>query len=248
MIVLITGASKGIGRATAIEMANLGYEVVAVARSEEKLKELASSNRNITYFVADVTDRNQINNTIHTIEVLKGPIDIAFLNAGGFVSGKPAWFGDAFRETIDLNFGGTVNCLEAIVPHMVNRKKGHIILMSSVTAYSGLPMFSPEYSISKSAILMLAETFYEKLKKKNIKLQIVCPSFIDTGLMSKRIFNMPFIVSPEKAAKKIVNGIKSNKFEIAFPWPTVLYLKLISILPYPICFWFSKYTMGKIRK
>jgi short-subunit dehydrogenase len=131
---------------------------------------------------------------------------------------------------------------------MCERGRGHIVLMSSVTGFVSLPKFSPEYSISKSAIIKLAETTMHKLKNKGVKIQVVCPSFVDTGLMSNRLFNMPFIVSTEDAAKKIVKGMHSNKFEIAFPWYTVFFLKIISILPYPLKFWLAKLTMDKIRK
>ena len=246
-IVWVTGASSGIGRAVALEFARRGYIVVATARSDSKLIELAIEHENIRYIPADVTNRKSMEEVVRIIEQLYGPIVLAFLNAGGFFAGK-APFDDAFRKTIDLNFGGIVNCLEQLVPSMIKNKKGHIVLMSSVTGFGGMPYFSPDYIVAKGSVILLAESIMHQLESKNIRIQIVTPSFIDTGLISKVIFNTPFIVETEKAAKIIVDGIHNKGFEITFPKITSYFLKLLNLFPYPIYFKLIKYVMKKINK
>jgi NAD(P)-dependent dehydrogenase (short-subunit alcohol dehydrogenase family) len=106
--------------------------------------------------------------------------------------------------------------------------------VSSIAAYRGLPN-SSGYGPSKAALTNLAESLYFDFKKHNVRVSLISPGFIKTPLTDKNEFTMPFIKSPEFAAKKIFNGLtKSQGFEIHFPRELTLFLKFLRILPYKI--------------
>jgi short-subunit dehydrogenase len=246
-IVWITGASRGIGRATAIKMANLGYKVAVTARSFDALYELDRDYENITAYPGDITDREDMKLLVEQIEEI-GPISLAILNAGGNIKSNGATFGNSFRDTIDLNFTGTINCLEYIVPLMIKRRKGQIAVMSSISAYGGLPMFGEAYITSKAALISLCECIQPQLERKNVNVQIICPSFVDTGLISRKIFNTPLMISADKAADEIIKGLQKGGFEISFPKFVVFGFKLAQLLPYKLYFMAAKLFMSCIRK
>lgn len=246
-IVWITGASRGIGRATAIKMAKLGYKVAVTARSFDALYELDRDYENITAFPGDITDREDMKLLIEQIEEI-APISLAFLNAGGNLKNNRSWFGDGFRETININFTGTINCLEFVVPLMVKRKKGQIAVMSSVSGYGGLPMFGEAYITSKAALIALCECIKPQLDRRNINIQIICPSFVQTDLISDKVFNTPLMISADNAADKIIKGFKTGGFEIGFPKFVIFGFKMAQLLPYPLYFLVAKLFMKWIRK
>jgi short-subunit dehydrogenase len=235
-VVWITGASRGIGRATALEMANRGYKVVVTARTESDLRELANSHENINYISADVTNRSSMRALVDLIETIIGPISLAFLNAGGHFMAGADMFGDSFRKSMDLNFYGALNCVEFLLPKMLKRKQGQIVFMSSVSGYGGLPLFNPAYIVSKSATITLAESMKQQLEDRNINVQVVCSGFVSTSLIPRKVIKTPFVVTAEEAAKIIVDGLNSNKFEITFPKFGVFLMKLTNIMPYWLYF------------
>ena len=153
----IAGASTGIGRALAQELASRGVKVAASARNAELLAELAAGHAGITPYPLDVTDRPAVERTVAHIEATVGPIGLAILNAG---VGKfmPARKFDAglVREALEINYMGAVHGLEALLPRMIERGGGHIALTASVAGYSGVPR-SGAYAPTKAALINLAE-------------------------------------------------------------------------------------------
>jgi hypothetical protein len=248
-VVWITGASSGIGKATAIELSNRGYTVAVTARRAELLDKLVKEYPNVYAYAGNVTDRESMRLIVEKIEAELGSIDIAILNAGGiFKENKNDMFGQAYRDTFELNYFGILNCLAPIVDRMSKRNKGHIAIMASVSGYGAWPLLSPAYTSSKAALINLCEMLVTKLVKKNIKLQMICPAFVETNLNIDSKVITPFIISSEKAAKKICNGLNKNKFEIAFPsFTTVFYLKLLKFFPYPLYFWTLRTTSNIFR-
>lgn len=242
-VVWITGGSKGIGKATAIEMAKNGYKVVVTARNP-----VSFDQPNIEVVLGDVTDRKRISEIVDYIENKYGKISIAFLNAGGYYKSNTNMFSDPFRKTVDLNLNGVVNCLEFLLPKMIKQKEGHLIFMSSISGYGGIPNFNCAYALTKAAIINLAESLKLQLENRNIKVQVVSPSFVDTGLISKKVFNMPFLVTPEKAAKIIFRDINKNKFEICFPKSVVYFIKAMNLMPYPVYFYLIKKLFNFLKK
>lgn len=239
-IAWVTGASAGVGKEVVKLLLKEGYKVAVTARNIDSLLDLKQLDPdNILVYPGDITDKKSIQDLLQKIEH-DYDVVLAFLNAGGFER--------SIQRTMQLNFTGTLNCIESLRKYMIGRKKGHIVIMSSISGVVALPKFDCGYIISKSALIKLAELTKLKFEQSNIRVQLCTPSFIDTGLIAPEIYNMPFLVDVNTAAKKIVNGIKYGGFEISFPKITVYWLKLISILPYSLYFALLKVTMFFIKK
>ena len=133
------------------------------------------------------------------------------------------------------NLMGTGNCLEAVIPRMVARGQGQIGLVGSVSGYGGLPG-GGVYGATKSALITMAEAMVPELRLKGVRLSVINPGFVKTALTDANDFPMPFMISAEDAAERIVKGLKAGRFEIAFPRRMALSLKLLSLLPYPLYF------------
>ena len=231
-IAWITGASTGIGAATAKRLAAEGWQVMATARSKDKLETLAAeSNGTIHAWPCDVTDPQGVNKTVKEIEDSYGPVDLAILNAGTYVPETAQSFtAENFDAHMKLNVSGVAYCLEAVLPAMLRRDAGQIAFVASVAGYRGLPR-AMSYSPSKAAVIRLAESLAIECIGTGIKVQVVNPGFIKTPLTDKNDFYMPMLMDVDVAAGKLVKGLKSRKFEIIFPWAFAKFLKLIGLLP-----------------
>ncbi len=242
-VVWITGASTGIGRELALRMAEGGVKVAVSARSADKLAVLTSENANITAFPLDVTDASASITTVAAIEAKLGKIDLAVLNAGVWYPMGAREFDSAkIVEAMNVNFNGVVNATGALLPGMIARRSGHISFVGSVAAYRGLGN-SGAYAPTKAALVNLAECLKPDLDLLNVKISIISPGFVETPMTSVNTFPMPFMITSSDAAQRILTGLKQTyRFEIAFPWPIVIALKFLRILPYKLYFLLTKYT------
>ncbi len=233
----IVGASSGIGRALALELSRTGYRVAASARRSEELEELARRSEGaIRSFPLDIRNRQAVHETVASIEEAMGPIALAVFVAGTYVRDTPSRYdSETFHRLIDLNLVGTSHCLEAAIEVMVARGSGRIALVGSVSGYAGLPG-GAFYGATKSALMTLAEGMYPELRQRGVDICVVNPGFVRTPLTDVNDFPMPFIISAEEAAKRIVSGLRAGRFEIAFTRRMVLLLKLLRLLPYPLFF------------
>lgn len=246
--VWITGASEGIGKAVAIKLAEEGFTVYASARSKDKLDALAgefSGSGEIIALPLDVTDREANQECVDTIIAQSGKLSIAILNAGTFkpMNGYSLKFED-YDFTMGVNVDGVVNGLIPAVDVMKEAGQGQIAFVSSVAGYGGLPS-NGAYGLSKAGLINLAESLKFDFDTMNIKTQLINPGFIDTPLTKKNKFPMPFLMPVDKAAKRVVDGLKTNKFEITFPRRFTYMLKFINLWAYPVYFWLVGKTTGK---
>lgn len=229
--VWITGASTGIGYELARLICTSAGHVAISARSHDKLDALADYSANITSYPADVTDADAIRDCVADIEAAAGPIDLAILNAGVWQYTKANAFDlAAVRNGIEVNYMGVVHALDALLPKMLTRGKGHIALMASVAGYRGLPG-SSAYGPSKAAVINLAETLKSELAPRGITVSVVNPGFVDTPMTSVNKFPMPDIISAEEAARELLAGIEKGQYEIAFPRRFIWKMKLLRLLP-----------------
>ena len=231
----ITGASMGIGEALARRLARDGAEVIASARSADRLAALAAE-AGVVPWPLDITDHAAVAAAVARIEDERGPIDTAVLNAG---THRPV-AADAFtaaglRDLLELNVLGTAACLEALIPRMIARRRGRIAVVASVAGYRGLPT-SAYYGASKAALINLTESLKFDLDPAGVTIQLINPGFVKTPLTDKNEFPMPFLISAELAAERIATGLRARRFEIAFPRVFVAILKLLRILPYAAYF------------
>jgi NAD(P)-dependent dehydrogenase (short-subunit alcohol dehydrogenase family) len=136
----ITGGGSGIGRALTLDLARAGVKVAASGRTPGKLALLAAEHSAIGAWPLDVTDRQAVIRTVEEIEGALGPIDLAVLGAGvGHVTSASRFDAAVIRDALEINYMGVVHCLEALLPRMIARGKGHIAIIASVGGYRGAP-------------------------------------------------------------------------------------------------------------
>lgn len=247
--VWVTGASSGLGRALALRLAREGWRVVASARRASELEALDAEARgtkgHIHPLPLDVTDREAVLEARRRIEATWGPVGVAVLNAGSYAQDTAlAPDAAAFRRTFDLNVMGVAHGLEAVVPAMVARGRGHVVIVASVAGYQGLP-YAAAYSASKAALIALAEAQRAELERAGVLLQLVNPGFVRTPLTDKNEFPMPFLMELEDAVTAMRRGMDSTRFEITFPRRFAFLLKLGQMMPYAV---FLAATRRMLRK
>lgn len=244
----ITGASAGIGRELALQMAQRGYTVAATARSADKLESLARESQGakgtILPFACDVTDRDAMAALVRRMESEAGEISLAIFNAGNyFPTSGEALDIDNFVKTFEINLFGGLNGLAPVVERMKAHGRGQVVFVGSVSGYSGLPAASA-YGASKAAVNNMAESLKFDFEKMNIRTQVVNPGFVETPLTDKNDFSMPALVPVEKAARRMIAGIEGGGFEITFPRRFTFALKVLRMLPHPLYFAIMRNATG----
>jgi NAD(P)-dependent dehydrogenase (short-subunit alcohol dehydrogenase family) len=249
-IAFVTGASSGIGRATALELVRRGYRVAMTARRAGELRRLAAgAPLQIFAYPGDVTRRAEIAAIVAAIEADLGPIALAFLNAGVFLRAERQGFDPAaIAETHAVNIGGTVNCLAPILAAMKVRGRGQIAFNASLAAYNALPA-SLAYGSSKAAMIYMAEALKLDCEGRGITIQIVSPGFVRTPMTDLETeFNMPFMIETKDAARRICDGFERGGFEITFPWQLAALAKFARGLPYPLRFRMIAWSLDRARR
>ncbi|WP_340119519.1 SDR family NAD(P)-dependent oxidoreductase [Pelagibius sp. 7325] len=237
--VWITGASSGLGAALAGRLARDGQSVALSARSADKLDALAgkcAGPGSLHAVPLDIEDAEATRAAVARIEAELGPIGQAVLNAGTHQPVDPrALKVEDFRKLVEVNLMGTVNCLAAVLPPMLARRRGRVAIVASVAGYRGLPT-AAAYGMTKAGLINLAEALRVELAPSGIAVQIVNPGFVRTPLTDRNPFPMPFLMEPEDAAEAFFKGLRSDRFEIAFPRRLVWIMKLLRCLPAPLAF------------
>jgi len=226
--VWITGAGSGIGQALALRLAARGHSVIATGRRAGPLQALHDHDASITAMPLDVTDGIAIEQALAAIPCP----DIAVLCAGTH-SPTPGQAFDAgrVRQLVETNLLGTVNCLGSLLPRMLARGTGHIVIVASVAGYRGLPT-AGGYCASKAGLIALAESLRLDLSGTAVHVQLVSPGFVDTPLTRANPFPMPDIITADAAARAIEQGMaRPERFEIAFPWRFALVMRTLRLLP-----------------
>lgn len=248
--VWIVGASSGIGEACAIELAKRGAMLTLSARSLDKLEILGTSIQT-TYGVktnqipCDVKSQESIDEALRILESKSQPVDILLFVSGIYQPVRADKFKiDVAQSMIETNLLGPMRILSKILPIFLSRQSGHIAIVGSVAGYSGLPK-SLVYGPTKAAIINFCESLYYDLKPHGINVHMISPGFVTTPATAKNDFKMPALISAEKAAQEICDGIARGDFDIHFPKRFSRFLKLLRILPYPVYFWLLR-TFVKI--
>jgi NAD(P)-dependent dehydrogenase (short-subunit alcohol dehydrogenase family) len=234
-VVLITGAGSGIGRQLAIELSRRGAVIAALDLAPEPLQSLATElkahNAGIGWEVGDVTDRASLHRAVAAFQQRVGPIEILVANAGiGFETSARDWKAEDFEKHIAVNLVGVSNSIEAVLPGMLQRKHGHLVAMSSVASYRGVPRLTA-YCAGKAGVNALMEGLRVELKPMGIHCTTICPGWIRTPLTDKVKLPMPGILSVENACRRIADAIERRRPFYAFPSQLRWTLQIAQLLP-----------------
>ncbi|MEO9874161.1 MAG: SDR family NAD(P)-dependent oxidoreductase [Anderseniella sp.] len=234
--VWITGASSGIGRQLALDLAGLGATVAISARSRDALAEIAGENPNIRSYPLDVTDLAACRQTAKSIEADMGPLDLVVMAAGIWIIRDIENFTaeDSIRA-MRVNYEGAASVIDAVLPSMMKRRAGHIAPVASVAGYRGIPR-AVTYAPTKAALISMAEALRTDAARHDIKVQIINPGFVRTPMTDSNDFPMPFLLEPEEASRRIIAGLRSDRFEVVFPTRLAVIMKLLRLLPYSLYF------------
>ena len=235
--VWLSGASSGIGAALARELVSRGSDVALFARRREKLEFLRAELQReraaarVLVQEGDVTDRERVGWAVREVEDAWGGLDAVILDAGIGDSMFPDQFDAELVERImAVNFLGAIYGIEAALPGMLRRGVGTIVGVSSISAVRGFPTAAP-YCASKAALTHFLESLRGDLRGRGVKVVTVSPGFVKTPLTDRNRFPMPFLQSPEVAARRIVAGIAVGKREVHFPWRLTVPIKLLRCMP-----------------
>ena len=231
-VVLITGASSGIGLELARQLSRAGAKLGLVARRKEVLDEIvAETGDSALAIAADVQDRESMRAAALEVQKKFGQVDVLIANAG-IGGNNDAVELDAAKlaNVINVNVIGAANSAAAVIPEMVARGSGQLVVISSLAAYRGLPK-SAAYCASKAAVSALFESLRLDLKPRGIDVTIIHPGFIRTPLTAGRQAKMPGLLEVEDAANKILNAIAARKKSYAFPWLLASIVRLGMIMP-----------------
>jgi short-subunit dehydrogenase len=241
---MITGASSGIGKGLALEIAARGGRLGLLARREELLNEIVAEieKRNGTAVAvsADVRDAQAVRAAADRIRAELGPIDVLIANAGVGTSKHGSQLDpDQVAEVININVLGAVNSVSAVVPEMVERKSGQLVAISSLAGYRGLPK-SAAYCASKAALSSFFESLRIDLRGSGVTVNVVYPGFIKTPLTAGRSAKMPYLMELDEGVKKILNAIEKGKRSYAFPWQLATIVRSSLVMPAGLYDWIAE--------
>lgn len=234
---LITGASQGIGKATALLFANKGYDLVLAARQPDRLaavgQEVQNLGRQALTVSTDVRDPQQVKTLANKALAQYGAIDVLINNAGIYASGSVENFSlDDWHQIIDTNLWGYIHTINALLPHMLERGTGTIVNLSSIGGKVPVPYLVP-YNTAKFAVTGMTEAMHSELKPKGIHVCGIYPNVIKSSLMERAMFrgkdaedaqarrqqldmvvSTPVVEKPEDVAKAIWEGVKHQRAEV----------------------------------
>jgi len=247
----VTGASSGIGRSIALELARNKMRIAITARNTDALEVVATEclalgATSCLVAAADLTNPAEATSCYQKVINNFKTIDVLIANAGIYKPTEVKEFSteDALYE-MDLNYGAFVRCLGLVLPQMVEDRNGHVVGVSSVAGFRGLPR-AAGYGASKAAMSHFLESLKLDVAPLGIKVTVVHPGFVKTPLTDKNDFPMPCLIDSETAAAKIVSGVQNGDWEIHFPWRFTFFMKFLRLLPRKL--YFSLINLSKNNK
>ncbi len=221
-VVIITGASSGIGRACALRFASQGVRLMLSARDPERLagvaREAEGSGARVRVMPADVTDPRALEVLVGETERLLGPVDIAVACAGQYIRAHGSKLRpEALRASLEVNFFGTTNLIFAVLPGMLARRRGHIVGVTSVDGKKGLPL-DAAYVAAKFAATGFLDTLRQDLRDSGVWVSTVLPGRVDTPMIAG--LSVPRIsakISPERVARAVERAVRDRRAEVLVP-------------------------------
>jgi NAD(P)-dependent dehydrogenase (short-subunit alcohol dehydrogenase family) len=249
-VVLITGAGSGIGRQMALTLAAEGACVAALDLKPDGLAALAAelAGRRLATAVGDVTDRDSLYPAVRELEARLGPTDVLIANAGiGMATAADPYDAEGVEAQIRVNLVGVSNSIGAVLPGMIERRRGHLVGISSLASYRGLPKMAG-YCASKAGASALLEAHRVELRPLGVAVTIICPGWIRTPLTEGIDVPHPFLMEPGYAAGRILDAVRRRRPFIAFPGPSVRRVRALRWLPVGLSDWLVRRMMARFAR
>lgn len=233
-IAIVTGASDGIGRATALALARHGAHVAIAARRQAKLEQLAEEigavHREALVVPTDVTDGDQVKRLVESVIERWGQVDILVSNAGQYIR---ATFDrltiQDLQCSLAVNFYGGVYAILAVLPHMKRQQSGHIVVVTSMDGKKGMPKDAP-YVAAKFALTGFSEVLRQELHGTGIYVSNILPGRVDTPMIQNLRFHwLSAKISPDAVARGVLVALEKHKPEVIVP-PQAILLYYINVL------------------
>jgi short-subunit dehydrogenase len=234
-VALITGAASGIGRGLAMALARRGHAIAALDCCEEGLvalaAELAAQKSRHTWAVADVTQAETLLERIRQLEQAVGPTDLLIACAGvGIETTARSLRAADVARVIDVNLTGVTNSIAAVLPGMIERRRGHLVALSSVASFRGLPRLLA-YSASKAGLNAFMQGLRTEVKPLGIHVTTICPGWIRTPMTAPLHARLRDMLELEPALAHILHAIETKRVYYAFPRRLVWRLRFLNWLP-----------------
>ena len=243
-IALVTGASEGIGRSTALALARQGAHVAISARRvahlEQVADEIRASGREALVCPADVTDACQVQEIVRGVIGRWGRVDILVSNAGEYIR-APIGEGivEPIQRSLGVNFYGGVYAILAVLPYMREQKSGHIVVVTSMDGKIGLRNDAP-YVAAKFALTGFTQVLRQELEGSGISITNVLPGRVDTVMIEHLRFHwLSAKISPEAVSRAVLRGIARRQAEVIVP-PQAVLLYLINVFSPRLGDWLAR--------
>ena len=243
-VIAITGASKGLGAALAVAYAEEPCSLYLCARDRPGLDGVAAAceqrNADTHTTRVDVTDPEQLDHWAATVGQ-QGPPDLIIANAGVFFGHAKDRMEtpDEIKTQVETNLLAAINTVNSFLPDLIQRRRGHVVLVSSLAAVFPLAD-APAYSASKAGLLAYARAMREYLAEYNIRVSVVLPGHIRSAQTDKHRGDLSGIMSPQQAAGIIRKQLDKGRFLIAFPATTYALIRLSAVLPWWVIAWLNR--------
>ncbi|WP_224364279.1 SDR family NAD(P)-dependent oxidoreductase [Hyalangium versicolor] len=235
---LVTGASSGLGRGLALWFAKQGTRVFAAARRREHLQELAEEARatggTLEPVEMDVSRADETFAHIQRLDADCGGLDLLVANAGvGQETNGRRFQWERAKQVLEVNVMGTAATLSAVLPRMVERKRGHLVAVSSLAAFRGLPK-NAAYSGSKAFLTTFMESLRVDLKGTGVRVTCIHPGFVKSAMTAPNKHPMPFLLETQDAVERMARAIERGVPVYRFPWQMSAVMKVVTALPDPL--------------
>lgn len=243
--VFITGASSGLGAALARAYAEPGVRLGLAARRRDRLdavaKECEERGATVHVYTVDVVDVKSVRAAVDHFLTAAKRIDLVIANAGIGGWHHPAHStSEELASMIDINVNGVIHTIAAFLPKLVMQQHGHVVAVSSVASFRGLP--GGVYSASKAAVRYLMDGWRVDLEPYNIDVTTVFPGFVTTEMIAADRNRYPFIISAERAASIMKGAIARREPNIIFPWQWQLIIPFMRVVPNAVLRWWRART------
>jgi NAD(P)-dependent dehydrogenase (short-subunit alcohol dehydrogenase family) len=235
-VVIITGASSGLGAALARAYAEPRVVLGLLGRDRKRLdavlRACEGKGATVSAAVMDVTEASGMASWLCEFD-RRHAVDLLVANAGtsaGPNPDSPSEGAEAVARQVGVNLLGAINTVEPLLPAMCSRARGRVAVVASIAAYRGLPD-SPGYCASKAGLRAYAEALRPRLERHGVGISVICPGFFDSPMTDRFDGPTPFLLSSERAARIVKRGIDRGRRRIAFPWPLVFGLQFCDLAP-----------------